>query len=128
MRLTVPITGTVLVEGSLDELVGDENDPISLIPIDLGNVSWTLIDIDLENEVAIIEVVASEIVSEPTGNKITLPSGNIVNEYINRPTTETEKMQALRYAQDLIYGKTKDELYETTGAARLKRPFKPTEE
>ena len=123
MRLTIPLTGTVLVEGSVhgDGLLGGaDNDPIRPININLGNVSWTMIDIDLENEVMIIEVEPGDTISEPTG-EIDAEDNPI---YISRPATDEEKINLLQHAKDLIEGHTKNELYTISKCSRLKRPFK----
>ena len=53
MRLTLPLTGTLIDEVNL---IGDDNDPVRPVAIDLGNVTWTMVNIDLENEVMIVEV------------------------------------------------------------------------
>ena len=119
MRLTVPITGTVLVEGSVHgegKLTGDPNDPIRPISIDLGNVNWKMVDVDLDNEVMVIEVKACDIVSEPTGGIDA--DGNPT--YTQRPATEEEKVAFLQHAQDLVLCYSKDELYQISGSARLK--------
>lgn len=123
MRLTIPLTGTVLVEGSVwgkGELSGDPNDPIRPIAINLGNVSWRMVDIDLDNEVMIIEVEPGEKVSEPTGEVD--DEGNPI--YKVRPATDKEKQTFLQYAQGLVMNHTKNELYQMSGCSRLKRPFK----
>ena len=104
MRLEVPITGTVLIEGGVwgdGNLTGADDDPIQLININLGPVSWTMVDVDLDREVMIIEV-------EP-----------------NEDTDPQERPKILQDCQALILGHTKDELYAMTGEPRLKRPFKP---
>lgn len=125
MRLPMPLTGTVLVEGTLRDgnLKGDANDPIRIINIDLGHVSWQLVDIDWDNELAIIEVTPSEYRSVPTGGKITV-NGKETDEYETRPATEEEKVAFLQHAQDLVMNHTKDELYTMSKCSRLKRPFK----
>lgn len=123
MRLTVPLTGTVLVEGSVHGkglLQGDDKDPIRLIAIDLGNVSWTMVDVDLENEVMIIEVEPSERIEEDTGQL----DGENNPIYSRRLATKEEKAEFLRHAQQLVEGHTKEELYQLSKCARLKRPFK----
>lgn len=111
MRLAIPLTGTVLVKGSVwaaGKLEGDPNDPIRPVDIGLGNVSWTMVDVDLENEVMIIEVSpADKIYDEPTQK--------------TRPTTEEERQGFLQQAKGLVEGKTKDELYTISGSPRLKR-------
>lgn len=124
MRIEVPLTGTVLVEGKslLDgNLTGDPNDCIRPIDIDLGNVSWIAVDIDLDKEVMIIEVEPGEEVSEPTGEIDPETEEPI---YSSRLATEAEKQQFLQGTRHLIDSHTKDELYQMSGCSRLKRPFK----
>lgn len=61
MRIKVPITGTVLgFDGEAAKLdghgvTGDPNDLVR-IDVDLGNVSWRLVSIDLISGMAEIEV------------------------------------------------------------------------
>lgn len=124
MNLIIPLTGTVLVEGSVwgdGKLSGDDKDPIRPVDIDLGNVSWTMVDTDLENETMEIEVTPGDTVSEPTG-EIDLETKEPI--YISRPATKEERAGFLRDAQKLIETHTKDELYQMSGCSRLKRPFK----
>jgi len=126
MRLIVPLTGTVIREGSAwgdGKLSGDPGDPIRPIDINLGNVSWKMVDIDLENEVMEIEVEAGKKVSEPTGEVD--DEGKPI--YKSRPTTEQEKTGFLQHAQDLVMNHIKDELYTMSKCSRLKRPFKEKE-
>lgn len=123
MRLTIPLTGTVIAEGSVwgeGKLSGDPNDPIRPIDIDLGNVSWVMVDVDLENEVMVIEVEPGENVSEPTDEV----DGEGKPIFIGRPATEEEKMGFLQHAQQLVEGHTKEELYAMANHPKLKRPFK----
>lgn len=123
MKLTIPLTGTVLVEGSVfgnGKLKGDPNDPIRPIDIDLGNVSWTMVDVDLENEVMEIEVEPAEEVSEDTGQV----NGEGEPIYTKRKVTEQEKIAFLQHAKDLVQGHTKDELYLISKCSKLKRPFR----
>ena len=126
MQLTIPLTGTVLVEGSLADgkLKGDNGDPIRPIDINLGNVSWTMVDVDLDNEVMIIEVLPPKEISVPKldneGEQKVDTDGNPA--YTARKVTEQEEVVFLRYAQELVMNHTKDELYEMTGCSRLKRP------
>jgi len=120
MKLTIPLTGTVLVEGSVwgdGKLSGDPDDPVRPVDIDLGNVSWVMVDIDLENEVMVIEVKPAEKISEDTGQVD--GEGNPI--YKSRPTSEQEKAGFLQHAQDLVNNHTKDELYQMSGRSRLKR-------
>lgn len=123
MKLTIPLTGTVLVEGSFrgdGKLTGDPEDPIRPVDIDLGNVSWTLIEVDLENEVMVIEVEPAEELDEDTGKKDA--EGEPI--YRRRQATKQERKGFLQYARDLVMNHTKDELYQMTGSPKLKRPFK----
>lgn len=123
MRLTIPLTGTVLVEGSVwgdGKLTGSENDPIRPIDVDLGNVSWQMVDIDLENEVMEIEVEPAEEVGEDTGEVDA--EGDPIHKM--RPATKEEKVGFLQHAQSLVMNHTKDELYAISKSPRLKRPFK----
>lgn len=123
MILTIPLTGTVLLEGEVHgkgNLVGDPDDPIRPIDLDLGNVSWRMVDIDLDNEVMVIEVEAGEKVSEPTG----ATSDEDVSIHITRLATKKEKAGFLKYARELINNRTKDELYTLANCPKLKRPFK----
>lgn len=123
MRLTIPITGTVLVEGTVHgtgALVGDNSDPIRPVDIDLGNVSWEMVDIDLDKEEMLIEVAPSEEISADTGQVD--DEGNPI--YIKRPATDGERVGFLQYAQQLVMEHTKDELYQMSGNLKLKRPFK----
>lgn len=129
MRLTIPLTGTVLVEGSIQDgtLVGDNNDPIRPIDILRGvNVSWTVVNVDLENEVMVVEVEPAENVGEPDqddqGNPKLYENGTPMTRA--RQTTDQEKVGFLRQAQALLMNKTKDELYAMSGNPRLKRPFR----
>lgn len=123
MRLSVPLTGTVLVEGAVHgsgDLVGDPNDPIRPILLDLGEVSWTMIDVDLDNGLMIIEVTANNKTADETSD----PVGD--GRYIKtRPTTAAEKIKCLQDCQAAVMGHTKEELYAMTGESPLKRPFRP---
>lgn len=124
MKLTIPLTGTVLAEGSVHgagDLMGDENDPIRPIDIDLGNVSWIMVDVDLENEVMIIEVEPEDTIGEPTG-ETDLGTGEPI--YRRRITSEQEKAAFLQHAQKLIETHTKGELYQMSGCSRLNRPLR----
>lgn len=130
MRLEIPLTGTVLVEGSVwgkGELTGDPADPIRPVPLNLGNVSWTMAAVDMKREVMIIEVAPGENVDEPDlddqGVQRTKPETG-EPKFKSRPATEAEKIGFLQYAQRLTLEHTRDELYQMSGCSRLKRPFK----
>lgn len=129
MLLRIPLTGTVLVEGEVfgkGDLEGDVNDSIRPVDIDLGNVSWTMVDIDLENEVMEIEVTPSDSISEvdlDTNGKQKLDKDGMPI-YKRRPATEQEKARFLEYARNLVEGHTKGELYQISKCPKLKRPPK----
>jgi len=122
MRLEIPLTGIVKMEGTLEkgDLVGDDEDPIRPVDINLGNVSWTMVDVDLDNEVITIEVSPAEEIDEDTGEV----DGENKPIYVRRKATIQEKEGFLQYARDLIEGHTKDELYAISKCSKLKRPFK----
>lgn len=126
LTITIPLTGTVLVEKPVNSKsfpTGDPNDPVRPIDIDLGNVSWHMVDINFNNEVMIIEVSPGETISEDTG-EVDAASNPI---YRTRQATEQEKSQFLQHAQGLVMNHTKDELHEMSKCPRLKRPFKKLE-
>ncbi len=121
MRLTIPITGTVLTEGKYRDgtLTGDATDPIRPITLDLGNVSCNTVDVDLENEVMVIEVDPAENIAEPTGE---YDAEGEPMYHKGRPATPEEKQGFLQHARGLVEGHTKDELYALSKCPRLKRP------
>lgn len=121
MRLKVPVTGTVLeydpVAAQIDGIgvVGDPKDKVKIININLGNVSWRLITIDLENDLAEIEV------SPGVNIKALRDGGEPDNpeDWVSRPATEQEKQEFLNYAKNLIESHTIDELYTMSKSKRL---------
>lgn len=121
MKLKIPITGTVLeydpVAGQIDGIgvVGDNNDPVKPINIKLGNVSWRLVTIDLENDLVEIEVSPGELIS------LLKDGGNPDNpeDWTSRPATEEEKQGFLNYAKSQVESHTVDELYAMTNSSRL---------
>lgn len=129
MRLKVPITGRVLdydpLAGQIDGIgvVGDNNDPVELIKINLGNVSWRLVTIDLENDLADIEVSPGENIN------ILKDGGNPNNpkDWTSRPATDAEKRGFLNYAKNQVESHTIDELYKMTKAKRLIKPAEAVE-
>jgi len=113
MRCLIPLTGTLLSGGS-----GDPNDPIRIIPLDLGDVSWRAVSFDWENGVVEVEL-------EPTPRYVRRMdplTGNPVSD-----ETETEydlrRTRALNHVKQLL-SKSKDELYTLSKSPRLKNPFK----
>lgn len=123
MKLSIPLTGTIIVE---NPLTGSKQDPVRPIDIDLGNVSWVMESIDLQNEVMVIEVKPGEVISEPelddNGKPRVNAQGNLI--YRTRPVTESERLKFLEYAQELMMNHTKDELYQMSRCHRLMRPFR----
>lgn len=131
MRLKIPLTGTIskyhpelAKYGGSSGISGDLNDPVRPVPVNLGNVSWKLVSIDLETDTAEIEVTPSDNISEPDlgaeGKQKKDKDGNLL--YKSRQATEQEKVSFLQYAKNLVEGHTKDELYQISKCPRLKRP------
>lgn len=125
MKVRIPLTGKVTeYHPELDGLSpsggisGDLDNPIKPIPINLGNVSWKLVGIDLENDLAEIEVEPSDIISVDTGKLD--GEGNPI--YETREATEQEKQGFLDYAKNQVESHTVDELYTMTKAKRLVKP------
>lgn len=118
MQIAIPLTGTVLVEGSVHgagDLRGADDDPIRPIALPLGRVSWQMVDVDLEDGVMIIDVTPdAEVYERPDPNGPT----------IRRPTTPAEQAEALQRVQNLVLNHTRDELYSMARQPRLKRPFR----
>ncbi len=124
MRLKVPITGTVLEydprAAQLDGIgvVGDPNDPVELIKIDLGRGGWRLVTIDLENDLAEIEVSPAKDIS-------VLKDGGNPDEpedWTSRPATDQEKQGFLDHVKDVVESHTVDELYALSNSKRLVKP------
>lgn len=129
MRLKVPITGKVLdydpVAGQIDGIgvVGDSNDPVKPVNINLGSVSWSLVTIDLENDLAEIEVSpGKDIVILKDGGNPDNP-----DDWISRPATVQEKQGFLDDARHLIESHTTDELYAMSKSKRLVKPAEALE-
>lgn len=107
MRLKVPVIGTVKETRPMQskpemmEVYGAEDDPIRLPDdLNLGNVSWKLIDLDIENGLAEIEVTPAEQLDEDTGQV----DGDGSPIYETRPTTEAEKQALLDNAKIIVDG------------------------
>lgn len=122
MRVKIPLTGKVTEYhpeldglGPSSGISGDLNDPVKPVPIDLGNVSWKLVAIDLENDLAEIEITPSDRIRVDTGKL----DGEGKPIYETREATETEKQDFLDYARNLVEGHTKDELYTMSGKKKL---------
>ncbi len=100
MRMKVPLTGKAIdfdpELASLDKIgvSGDENDPIR-VDVNLGNVSWKLISIDLEAQEAEIEVTPANIIEElkPGGDP------EKTEDFTTRQVSNAEKQSFLNVAQ-----------------------------
>lgn len=120
MRLKVPLTGRVLdydiLAAKYDGIgvVGDPNDPVEPIAINLGHVSWRLVTIDLINDLAEIEV-------SPAENINVLKDGNL-KDWTSRASTPIERQGFLDNAKSLVESHTVDELYTMSKAKRLVKP------
>lgn len=118
MLLSVPLTGRVI---SYNPLIGDDNDPVRIIDVDLGDVSWNLISIDTENDLALIEVTPAEYSDEAAQ-----PTGELDGEgqpvYAKRKLTDQEKQALLDNVKAKIQGKSIDDLYRISKCPRLKKP------
>ncbi len=109
MRMKIPITGTVIQVNPC--VIGAENDPIRPVEINLGNVSWTLIKLDLENEEMEIEVTPADRIG--------------ISDTEDRPTTPQEKAQFTDYAKDFsLERKTKQQLYTLSGSKKLVNQYR----
>ncbi len=119
MRMKIPITGTV--KGVEPHISGDLNDPISMISLDLGDVSWTLINLDLDAEEMEIEVTPSPSTDYDTGQV----DGEGKPIFAQRPATEEEKHNRREAALNLSLSRmSKQALYALSGSPRLKNPFR----
>lgn len=118
MRMKIPITGTVKqIEPCI---IGDKADGIGIININLGNVAWTLINLDLDAEEMEIEVTPSEFVDEDTGGV----DANNEPIWNRRSSTAQEKAQFLEHARNhSLEHMSKQALYDLSKSPRLKNPF-----
>ena len=122
MRMKIPITGTVkAINGS--HVSGDQDDPIRIIDVDLGNVRWVFVSLDIENEEMEIEVTPATVVEYDIGGLDF--EGN--PKRASRPTTSEERIALLENAKDFSLDRmTKDDLYTLSKSPRLKNIFKGT--
>ena len=119
MRIKLPIRGTVKqIEPYIS---GDPADPIQLVDINLGNVSWRLIKLDLDAEEMEIEVTPSETIDYDTGQKDEFDRPI----FMSRQATAEEKTQFLEHARkNSLECMSSAALYALSGSSRLKNPFK----
>lgn len=123
MRMKLPITGTVkeILEGGI--VIGESDDPIRPVNVILGNVSWTMINLDIDNEEMEIEITPSDKYVYDTG----AVDGQGDPVLSRRKATVQDKAVALEYARDLsLERKTKAQLYTLSGSKKLINPFKAT--
>lgn len=121
MRLKVPLTGTVLDYDILGAkydgigVVGDPNDPVKPVEINLGYISWGLVTIDLVNDLAEIEVSPAENIN------VLKAGGDPLNpaDWTSRVSTPTERQGFLDNAKSLVESHTVDELYIMSKSKRL---------
>ena len=122
MRMKVPITGTVvkITDGIVS---GDNVDFIRPVNLNLGNVSWTLIHLDIENEEMEIEVTPNLTTDYDTGEI----DGHGEPIFKSRFATEEEKESSRQGALNLSLSRmSKQALYALSKSPRLKNPFKAT--
>lgn len=106
MILTIPITGTVtFYNPKTGEVHGDPNDPVRKPDnLDLGNVSWVMVGIDVDKGTMDIEIAPAEEVAIPSldasGKQIVDANGNPVG--VVRATTDAEKQGYLAFAAQVI--------------------------
>ena len=129
MRINIPMTGTIIdFDPELFKLdgigiSGDPADPVRPVPVNLGDVSWTLVSIDLDNDKMEIELSADYIsapVFDGKGSPILDEGGSQIK--LRRQATTEEQQALLDNAKKLIESKTVDELYQATGVQRLVKP------
>ncbi len=128
MELRIPLTGTVLHEGEYwgkGDLIGDNDDPIRSLPLNVRNLALKVLDIDLKNEEAIVELIPSEEISEPDLDENGVQKVDPVDGHLRfkkRLATEVEKSAWLEEARQMVEGHTKEELYAISGCHKLIRP------
>lgn len=103
---------------------GHLDDPVRPVPLDLGNVAWRLVGINLEDDLMEVEIEAPENISVPSFDSKGKPilDGKGKQLMVRRPATNEEKQALLNNAQHLIESSSADELYAQTKAPRLSKP------
>lgn len=115
MNISIPLTGTLI---SYQPTLGDLHDPVRPIELNLGNVSWRLISLDLEYDLALVEVTAAEEQDFDTG-RLDQDSKPI---YERRRLTEAQKQGLLDNVKSLLLDNSVDKLYELSKSPRLRKP------
>ena len=118
MRMRIPITGTV--KEVTPYISGDNDDPIRIININLGDVSCELVHLDLENEEMEIEVTPNPITKYDTGEV----DGEGRPIFAHRSATEEEEGNRREGALNLSLSRmSKQALYALSKSPRLVNPF-----
>ncbi len=126
MKITLPLTGTVKAiqpghKPGLVEIYGENEDPIRPVHVDLGDVSWVLVDLDLDAEEMTIEVTAAPTTKYDTGEV----DGEGKPIFDSMPATAEEKAARVQYAQShSLSHMSRQALYALSGSPALKNPFK----
>lgn len=110
MIVSIPLTGTLI---AYNPVKGDPDDPVRPIPLKMGNCRRSLISLDLENDLALIDVTPAD-----QGD---FESGGVISR---RSYTEQEKEAMLANIKNLLLDNSIDRLYQITGSARLRKPKK----
>jgi len=116
MRIKIPLTGTLLTE---EPYIGDGDDPVRIIELDLGDLSWEAVAWDWERELVEIDV-------EPAPRYV-----GRVDDQDNPIPDETpaeykaRRAYALEHVRWLLLDHTVEELREMSGSPSLRRPFRP---
>lgn len=119
MRMKIPITGTVIQVKPC--ILGDDNDPIRPVEINLGDVGWKLIHLDLDAEEMEIEVTPSPVTAYNTGG---VDGRGQPNEE-SRPATQEEKNARIEHARSFSLERmSKETLYALSKSPKLINPFK----
>lgn len=130
MRVKIPMTGTVskynpklAKYGGSSGIEGAPNDPVRPVPVNLGNVSWDLVSVDLKKDLMEIEVSPAEVISvlKEQGDP------NRPEDWLTRRATPKEKQDALDCVRALVEGHTVSELYQMSHCPRLKKPKEGSE-
>jgi len=134
MRLSIPITGTAIIDKD-GRVSGDPDDPIRVINLNVGDVAWKTVSLDLEAGLMEVEadVPRAQLVKshgKPVRYVSDLSSEEVedINQGRVFPTFEDEpeaqyqarRPQVLNDAKQLLEGHTIDELYQMSGSPRLK--------
>lgn len=130
MRLKIPMTGEVIdfdpgcykIDGI--GISGNPDDPVRVVNLNLGGVSWRLVSIDLENDLMEIEVEAPQEASIPLLDSKGKPVLNTdgTPRFSRMTLTPEEKQQLLLKARYILGSHTIDEIYAITGDKRLVKP------